>query len=275
MIDAHHHLWKHNDRDYEWMNGEALHGLRRDYLVADLSLATRDSGVHGTIAVQARQTLEETDWLLAVAADHPIIKGVVGWVPLCSPQVGDLLERIAFVPNLKGVRHVLQDEPDDQFMLREDFNQGVGKLKEFRLVYDILIFERHLPQAIQFVDRHPQQKFVLDHLAKPRIKDNLISPWDERMRELAKRENVFCKISGMVTEADWGKWTPQQLLPYFDVVLEAFGPRRLMFGSDWPVLTLGSDYDSWVKTFQTFIAGLSAEEQEQISSGTACEVYRI
>jgi L-fuconolactonase len=189
--------------------------------------------------------------------------------------VGSTLERFAHAPKLKGVRHIVQDEPDERFILRGDFNRGVALLRDFGLVYDILIFERHLAQAIEFVDRHPKQVFVLDHVAKPRIKEGLISPWEARIWELAKRENVYCKVSGMVTEADWNGWSAEQLRPYFDVVLSAFGPSRLMFGSDWPVLTLAGDYESWVRTFQSFIAELSEEERMRISSGTAREVYRV
>jgi len=275
LIDAHHHLWKHNDRDYDWLNNEALRGLRRDFLVNDLVEATKSTDVSGAIAVQVRQSIIETDWLLDVAAHHSLVRGVVGWVPLCSPDVIPILERLALEPKMKGVRHILQDEPDEFFMLRDEFNRGVGRLKDFGMVYDILIFERHLPQTIEFVDRHPDQVFVLDHIAKPRIKDGLISPWAERIRELAKRENVFCKISGMATEAVWSTWDAQQLRPYFDVVLEAFGPKRLMFGSDWPVLTLAGDYATWVAAFQSFITDLSPDEQERISSGTARHVYRV
>ena len=275
LIDAHHHLWKYNEQDYGWMSDEAFRSLRRDFLTGDLMEATRNSDVRGTIAVQARQSLFETEWLLETAAHNSLVQGVVGWVPLRSPEVGSILEQFAHDPKLKGVRHVVQDEPDELFILRDDFNRGVALLKDFGFIYDILIFERHLAQATEFVDRHPQQVFVLDHVAKPRIRESLISPWEERLRELAKRENVYCKVSGMVTEADWSAWSAQQLRPYFDVVLSAFGPSRLMFGSDWPVLTLAGNYDTWVRTFQSFIAELSADEQMRISSGTALEVYRI
>jgi L-fuconolactonase len=275
LIDAHHHLWKYSEKDYAWLNDNALRPLRRDYLMEDLAEAARSSDVRGTIAVQVRQSLFETEWLLEIAAHNSLVAGVVGWVPLCSPEVGSILERLSHDPKLKGVRHIVQDEPDNLFILRDDFNLGVARLKDFGLIYDILIFERHLAQAIEFVDCHPQQVFVLDHVAKPRIKESMISPWEERIRELAKRENVYCKVSGMVTEADWNGWSTQQLRPYFDVVLSAFGPSRLMFGSDWPVLTLAGDYDSWVRTFLSFIAELSEGEQMRISSGTAREVYRV
>ena len=274
MIDAHHHLWQYNDRDYKWMSG-AMGGLRRDYLVADLESVTREAGVTGTIAVQARQSLVETEWLLDLAAQHPLILGVVGWAPLCSPKVEDELERLAQHKQLRSVRHVLHDEPDDFFMLRDDFNCGVSLLRNLGLAYDILIFERHLPQTIDFVDRHPGQVFVVDHIAKPRIKDRVVSPWRENIARLAKRENVYCKVSGMATEADWSAWTSEQMRPYFDTVLEAFGPKRLMFGSDWPVLTLAGSYRQWVDTFRSYISELSENEQREMSEGTARRAYRL
>lgn len=273
-IDAHHHLWKYNDRDYVWMS-DKMKALRRDFLMPEFQDVMRETGVTGTVAVQARQTVEETEWLLDLAAHHPSILGVVGWVPLIERGVATVLERFARHPRLKAVRHVLHDESDDLYMLRADFNRGVDMLHDFGLAYDILIFERHLPQTLQFVDRHPDQVFVMDHIAKPRIREGVLSPWRERMKELARRENVYCKISGMATEADWETWTPDMLRPYFDVVLSTFGPGRLMFGSDWPVLTIAGGYQRWVKTFRSFISELSADEQESICQGTAIKAYRL
>ena len=274
LIDAHHHLWRYNDRDYVWMSDE-MSALRRDFVMTDLDQVTRESGVDGTVAVQARQTPEETEWLLELAAHHPLLLGVVGWVPLVDPDVVRQLDRFAGSAKLKGIRHVLHDEPDHLYMLREDFNHGVSLLQPLGLVYDILIFERHLPQTLTFVDRHPKQIFVVDHIAKPRIRDGVITPWKENLTELAKRENVYCKISGMATEADWKSWTPEHLRPYFDMVLAAFGPERLMFGSDWPVLTLAGSYRQWVDTFRGLIAELSGDEQSEISNGTATRAYRL
>lgn len=273
-IDAHHHLWKYNNRDYLWMS-DAMTGLRRNFLVPELEHVMRESGVEATIAVQARQTTEETAWLLGLAARHPFIRGVVGWVPLGELDAAPILERFAQHPRLKAVRHVLHDEPDDFYMLRDDFNLGVDMLQSYGLAYDILIFERHLPQTIEFVDRHPGQIFVVDHIAKPRIRDGMLSPWQERIRELAKRENVYCKVSGMATEANWNTWSPDILRPYFDVVLSAFGPKRLMFGSDWPVLTLAGDYKTWMNTFRSFVCELSSDEQKSIYRGTASVAYRL
>lgn len=274
LVDAHHHLWEYNYRDYVWMSGE-MTSLRRNFLVPELEAVMRDADVDGTVVVQARQSTQETEWLLGLAKRNPFILGVVGWVPLCTPEVAEELDRFALRPQLKAVRHVLHDEPDDIYMLRDDFNRGVALLRDRHLAYDILIYERHLPQTIEFVDRHPQQVFVVDHIAKPRIKEGALSPWRENLRELALRQNVYCKVSGMATEADWKNWNAGQLKPYFDVVLSAFGADRLMFGSDWPVLTLAGDYNRWVNTFRSFIAELSPDEQERICSRTAKTVYRL
>jgi L-fuconolactonase len=193
LIDAHHHLWEYNDRDYVWMTS-TMTSLRRNFLVPELEEVMRESDVDGAVAVQARQTLD-------IAERHPFMLSVVGWFPLSASDVIKELERFAYHPKLKGVRHVLHDEPDDFYMLREEFNRGVGLLKDFGLAYDILIFERHLPQTIEFVDRHPGQVFVLDYIAKPRIKSGELSPWKVNITKLAKRENVYCKVSGMATEA--------------------------------------------------------------------------
>ena len=274
MIDAHHHLWKYNDRDYVWMTG-AMRGLRRDFLIPELQHVMHEAGVEGTVAVQARQRPEETAWLLELATRHPFILGVVGWVPLIDAAVDKDLERFAQSARLKGVRHVLHDEADDNYMLREDFNRGVRLLKKYNLRYDILIFERHLPQTLTFVDRHPGQVFVVDHIAKPRIKERVISPWKEKMHELARRENVYCKVSGMATEADWEHWTAEELRPYFDVVLSAFGPKRMMFGSDWPVVTMAGGYTKWMTAFLSFIHELSGDEQRAICRETAIAAYGL
>jgi len=225
--------------------------------------------------VQARQCIEETEWLLELACRDPYIRGVVGWVPLTEPDVARDLEKFAANPRLKGVRHVVHDEPDDNYILREDFNRGVGLLAGRGLRYDILVFERHLPQTIQFVDRHPHQIFILDHIGKPLIKDRILSPWRKNIQELAKRENVFCKLSGMVTEANWHAWNEEDLRPYFDAVLEAFGSDRLMWGSDWPVLLLASSYKRWMDVSLRMISELSTSEQDLILGATATKVYGL
>jgi L-fuconolactonase len=273
-IDAHHHFWRYTPHEYGWIS-DGMSVLRRDYLPDDLRREAAAVGVDGVISVQARQTLEETDWLLGLAEKDDLIRGVVGWVPLVSPTVGDDLSRFASRPKLKAVRHVLQDEPDDSYMLRDDFNRGIALLKGFGLRYDILIFERQLPPAIKLVDRHPGQNFILDHVAKPRIRDKQLSPWRENLRELARRPNVYCKVSGMVTEADHRNWTPQQLRPYFDAALEAFGSRRLMFGSDWPVCLLACGYRRWLQIVKDFASTLTPDEQDRLFERTAIEAYGL
>lgn len=273
-IDSHQHFWKYDPVEYGWID-DAMRAIRRDFLPGHLRAEIAAAGVDGVVSVQARQSLAETQWLLDLAAENDFIKGVAGWVELVSPNVGAELERFAANPKLKSVRHVVQGEPDADFILRDDFNHGIRELQKFSLAYDILIFERHLPQTIRFVDAHPNQVFVLDHVAKPRIKDGVLEPWNNNIRELARRPNVYCKISGMVTEADYKTWTEAQLRPYFEAVLGAFGPKRLMFGSDWPVCLVACDYVSWHKLVSGWISKLSPGEQARILGGTAIEAYRL
>jgi len=210
-----------------------------------------------------------------VAASDDLILGVVGWAPLTAPSVQAELEQLAVLPKLKGIRHPIHDEPDPNFVLREDFNRGVATLGALGLTYDILIFEDHLPQTITFVDRHPNQIFILDHIGKPRIRDGSIAVWRTHLLELAHRSNVYCKLSGVVTEAQWDRWTPQMIAPYIDTVLEAFGPRRLMFGSDWPIVTLASTYGSWANTVRSAMVPLSVSEQQSIIWRSAMEAYGL
>ncbi len=273
-IDAHHHLWKYSQEQYPWMLA-GMENIRRDFLIPELHSVTREAGVTGTVAVQARQTIGETEWLLGLARDNELIRGVVGWVPLIDADVAKHLERFSGNRKLKGIRHVLHDESDDFYMLRDDFNRGISLLNDFGLRYDILIFERHLLQTIQFVDRHPKQLFIVDHIAKPRVKDRVRSSWEAEIAELARRDNVYCKLSGMATEANWKGWTESDLRPYFDTVLAAFGPDRLMFGSDWPVILVACSYKCWADTVRSWIAELSPAEQLSIMGGTAKMAYSL
>lgn len=273
-IDSHHHLWKYSSTEYPWIS-EGMECIRQDFLVPELAHVMQPANIDGVVTVQARQTLTETDWLLDLAARHDFMRGIVGWVPLADPAVASHLQKYRHCPKLKAVRHVLQDEPDDFYMLRHDFNRGVSQLEGTGLRYDILIFERHLPQTIEFVDRHPRQIFILDHIAKPKIKSQVLSPWREHMRELARRENVYCKLSGMVTEADWNTWTENDLRPFIDTVFECFGPRRLMFGSDWPVSLLACSYQKWIDVVERSTASLSVSERDRLFGGTAKEAYRL
>lgn len=249
--------------------------IQRDFLPRHLQSEIVDSAVDGVVSVQARQTINETQWLLDLAKGSDFVKGVVGWVDLISPKLGVELEHFAAQRMLKAVRHVVHDEPDDNFILRADFNRGIRELKRHSLAYDILILERHLPQTIQFVDAHPDQVFVLDHIGKPRIKAGVFEPWNMSIHELAKRPNVYCKVSGMVTEADYSLWTEAQLRPYFDAVLDAFGPQRLMFGSDWPVCLVSCSYQRWHQLVSGWVESLSPDETARILGGTAIEAYKL
>lgn len=273
IIDTHQHFWRYSAEEYGWID-QSMSAIAQDFLPADLVEETRRVGVDGVVTVQARQTLDETRWLLALADEHPLVRGVVGWVPLAAPDCREQL-KVLDHPRLKGVRHVVHDEPDDQFILGGPFNDGVALLEEFDLAYDILVFERHLPQTIEFVDRHPDGRFVLDHIAKPKIAAGEIEPWRSNIQRLAERHNVACKVSGLVTEASWEGWTPEDLSPYLDTVLDAFGPERLMFGSDWPVCRLASDYERWFHVVQRWAEPLSASERGRLMGGAAIEWYRL
>jgi L-fucono-1,5-lactonase len=272
-IDAHHHFWKYSAAQYEWI-GDALSVIRRDFLPSDLEKEIRAAGIDGVISVQARQTLEETRWLLAMAAQNEFIKGVVGWVPLTNPSIREELELLGDDPRLRAVRHVVQGESDG-YLLRNDFNAGVSVLRELGLAYDLLICERQLPEAIHFVDQHPDQIFVLDHLAKPLVKENRLDPWRQNIKELARRENVYCKVSGLVTEADFEAWTEAQLQPYFETALEAFGAERLMFGTDWPVCLVACPYRRWYDIVCRFAASLSSEEEMSLFGRAAARAYGL
>ncbi len=273
-IDAHQHFWSYNPGEYGWI-GPSAQVLRRDFLPVDLQRVTASANIQGVVSVQARQNLEETNWLLELAHWHAWIRGVVGWLPLTAPDAAAHIATAAAHPKLKAVRHVLQDESDDHYLLREDFNRGIRLLGRHNLAYDLLIFERHLPQTITFVDQHPNQIFVLDHLAKPRIKERIQEPWRKLITDLAARPNVYCKLSGIITEADHQHWTPADLHPYLQTALNAFGPRRLMFGSDWPVCLLAGDYLRWTRTVEDFIAPLAPAERNRIMGETAIEAYRL
>ena len=273
-IDSHHHFWKYDPVTYSWMN-EKMGVLKKDYQPEDLKAEINSSNIDGVISVQADQSMRETDDLLKHANEHSFIQGVVGWFPLAEPELEGLLERYASNPWLKGVRHVVQDEPDDRFILGNAFNAGIRRLKPHNLVYDILIYERQLGVSIEFVDRHPGQVFVLDHVAKPRIGDQVIEPWKTQMFDMAKRENVYCKLSGMATEADWQSWTKEDLWPYIEIALEAFGPARMMLGSDWPVARLAVEYGDWMNLCRESISSLSETERALVEGGVAAQAYDL
>jgi L-fuconolactonase len=270
-IDAHQHFWRYNHDDYAWIN-DRMGILKRNYLPEDLKEEMDRTGIDGCIAVQARQMEEENRVLLSLAENFSFIKGIVGWVDLRSPDVNERLLQYSKYQVFKGVRHVIHDEPDPDFMLQTNFIRGISMLKEHNLTYDILIFEQHLPNTIQLVEQFPDQKFVVDHLAKPKIKDKQLEPWKSRMQELARSENVFCKMSGMVTEAGWKDWLPEDIIPFMEVVYDSFGSNRLMFGSDWPVCRLAGDYDKVFRLLDEFIP---MHEKEKVFGGNAIAFYGL
>ena len=273
-IDSHHHFWKYDPHTYSWMN-EKMEVLKVDYQPIDLRKEIEEAGIDGVISVQADQSLRETDDLLEHAKTNDFILGVVGWFPLADSNVKDLFDKYSNNQLLKGIRHVIQDEPDDNFILGEQFNRGVSLIKDYNWVYDILIYERQLGPSIQFVDRHPEQIFVLDHIAKPRIGESVIEPWKAQMYEMSKRENVSCKLSGIATEAKWNEWKKEDLIPYMEIALDAFGPGRVMFGSDWPVAKLAVEYGPWVEICRDFISSLSDNEKSLIEGRVALEIYGL
>ncbi len=274
-IDSHQHFWAINDTDYVWMTDEYA-SLRRDFLPDDLAPLLAAGGIDACIAVQARQFVRETDFLLDLAARDSFIAGVVGWVPLCASNVERYLEQYADHEKIVGFRHVVHDEPDDQFILRPDFNAGVEALGRYPLCYDILIFKRHLPQTISFIDRHPNISMVVDHIAKPVIRREAFDEeWAAEIRELGRRKHVSCKVSGMLTEVRDTQWDVDLLRPYFETILEAFGSSRVLFGSDWPVCLLRAGHPEWTRIAAELTSSLSADEQAAFWGGNARRIYRI
>jgi L-fuconolactonase len=272
-IDSHQHFWKYDPRSYAWID-ESMSILQQDFLPERLAPLLLKAGFHGSVAVQASTTVSETRFYLELARANPFIRGVVGWVNLCASDVSAVLADLSADSKLVGIRHVVQGEADD-FMGRADFRRGIAALAPFGLAYDILVYARQLPAAVDLARAFPEQRFVLDHIGKPPIKSGVIDPWRAHIRELASLPNVFCKLSGMVTEADWKRWTPAQLAPYFDVALDAFGPRRCMVGSDWPVCELASAYERTVGLVSDFTAQLAADEQSAVLGDTASSFYRL
>lgn len=275
-IDSHHHFWNYDAEEYGWI-GDGMDVLKRDFGPADLKPLLDKAGIDGVISVQARTDEKENRFLLDYAKQHDWILGVVGWVDLNREDIGDRLAAYAENTKLVAMRHVLQGESDDRYCLREDFNRGIAALHDHGLAYDILIKQHQLPPIPEFVDRHQGQVFVIDHIAKPVIAGPTADAiWSDGMKAVAERDNVFCKISGVVTEVTTGlEVTPELMRPYFDLVLEAFGPERLMFGSDWPVCLLRSPYVPWSATVREWIGELSADEQSAILGGTAARAYRL
>jgi L-fuconolactonase len=273
-LDSHQHFWEYDPAQYPWIT-DKLGRIRRSFLPADLEPELKRSGIDGCIAVQARQAVEESRWLLKLADQHGFIKGVVGWVDLRAVDVERDLEELSRHPKFVGVRHVAQDEPDDRFLVGKNFLRGVAKLKQFDLAYDILIFPNQLPAAIELVNLFPEQRFVLDHIAKPVIREGLMEPWKTQITELAKAPNVMCKISGMVTEAKWGEWKQEDFGPYLDAVAKAFGMDRLMYGSDWPVCLLAAEYNQAHDLVEGWLRSCPSSHVENVLGGLAARFYKI
>jgi L-fuconolactonase len=272
-LDAHQHFWNYNAHEYPWIPaGSPLH---RDWLPHDLAPLLAKSGIDGCVAVQARQNLDESRWLLDLAAKSSIIKAVVGWVDLRSDALRAQLDEFCSHHQFRGVRHVVQDEPDPEFMLGDAFLRGIGRLAEYRLAYDILIYPRQLPAAISLARRFHSQRLVLDHLAKPPIKSGALEPWQSFIRDLAREPNVWCKISGLVTEASHQSWAAPDFRPYLDTAFESFGARRLMYGSDWPVCLLAAEYEAVFSLAAEYAAFLDESDRAAFFGGNAAAFYGI
>jgi len=273
-IDAHHHFWAYNEQEFPWIN-QQMSELQRDFFPKELDGLLKTQGFDGSVVVQARQSMEETRWLLEQAEKYDYIKGVVGWVDLCSQDVTEQLNQFTKSPFLKGIRHVIHDEPDDLFMLREDFQRGVSLLSDYGLTYDLLLFPKHIPYALELVKKFPNQQFVLDHIGKPDIKNKILSPWQEDLKELAAHKNVYVKLSGMVTEADWRNWTKEDFKPYLDVVFQAFDPTRMMIGSDWPVCTVSDSYQSVLGIVIDYVEQFAPRYKDPILGENCARFYSL
>lgn len=277
-VDAHQHLWDLAVRDHPWLTAAGMAPIHRSFAVDDLAVAAAAAGISRTVLVQVLPDPRETIEFLDLAARSELIGGVVGWVDLTRPDLADVLAALRATPGgdrLVGLRHLVQSEPDPGWLLRADVGRGLRTMGSMGLCFDLLTLPHQLPAAIELARALPETTFVLDHLSKPPIAAGALEPWASRIRELAGEANVFCKLSGMVTEADWASWTVAQLRPYAATVLEAFGPSRVMFGSDWPVCLLAASYDQVVAAAEALLSGLSPDERDQVFGGVAAAVYRL
>lgn len=273
-IDSHQHFWRYDPVRDAWIT-DAMAVLKHDFLPEHLTAQLTTNGMDASIAVQADQSETETMFLLDLAEKNKRVAGVVGWVDLRSPHVAERLEHFSHFSKLRGFRHIAQAEPEDRFLVREDFITGVAQLRPFGFTYDILVYPKQLPAAIELVTRLPEQRFVIDHLAKPEIKVGKTEPWAAQMRKIAQNKNVFCKVSGLVTEADWKHWKPDDFKPYLDVAFDAFGPDRLMFGSDWPVCLLAATYGQVKQLIDSYVKDFSQADREKIFGGNATRFYGL
>jgi L-fuconolactonase len=273
MIDAHVHFWKYNKIRDEWITDE-MKIIQKDFLPQELQPVLSENNIDGVVAVQADQSEEETDFLMNLAEQHSFIKGIVGWVDFQNENIENKLLYYSKFPQVKGFRHIVQAEPEG-FLKNKQFLQGVQVLKKFDFAYDVLIYESQLKEAVEFVNYFPAQRFIVDHCAKPGIRDKSIVQWKKWMTEISKRKNIFCKLSGLITEAKWNQWEEKELYPYLDVVFECFGPERLVFGSDWPVMLLSGNYTGWKNLLQKYMGNFSATEQEKVFTQNAIDFYRL
>ena len=273
-IDSHQHFWRYDAAEYEWID-DSMSVLRRDFLPSDARREMDLAGVDACVAVQARQTIQETRWLLELADSATFIAAVVGWVDLQADDAEAQLAMFAGHSKLAGVRHIVQSEPDPRFLLRPAFCRGIALLEALDLTYDILIYPRHLPAAIELVSRFPRQRFVLDHLAKPEIRTGEIREWERHIRELAEARNVWCKVSGLVTEADWTRWTAADVRPYLDVAFDCFGAHRLLAGSDWPVCTVAADYGRTMSLLTDYLEHRPSSERDAVLGGNAARFWGL
>ena len=274
-IDAHQHFWNYDPARHAWIT-EEMSLLKRDFLPADLAPELMASGIDASVAVQVEQSVQETHSLLKLAEHNPRVTGVIGWVDLSSSGLSKRLDELSRHDKLRGFRHIAQSEPDDRFLASESFVSGVSQLKEYGFTYDILIYPKQLPAARELVEKLPKQKFVIDHLAKPDVKNESNSKeWAGHMWAIAQNPNVYCKVSGLVTEADWSAWKPTDFKPYLDIVFEAFGSDRLLFGSDWPVCLLAANYRKVVQIVEEYLSGTSQNERNKIFGGNAIRFYGL
>ena len=273
-VDSHQHFWRYDAVRDAWITS-AMAALKRDFLPEHLAGELTANGIDASVAVQADQSENETMFLLDIADKNPLIVGVVGWIDLLSSRLVERLEHFSRFPKLRGLRHIAQAEPDDRFLARENFVRGVAQLRAFKLTYDILIYPNQLPAAIELVEQLPDQPFVIDHLAKPEIKGGKIEPWATHIREIAHNQNVFCKVSGLVTEGNWKGWKADDFKLYLDIVFDAFGPGRVMFGSDWPVCLLGATYREVKGLVEGYANDFSQADKEKIFGGNAARFYAL
>ncbi|RAJ02486.1 L-fuconolactonase [Chitinophaga skermanii] len=273
-IDAHQHFWQYHPVKDAWIT-PSMEVIRRDFTPADIAPIMADNEVHGCVAVQADQSEQETNFLLQLAEQHDIVKGIVGWVDLRADNIVERLQHFAQFPVIKGFRHIVQAEPDADFLLGYDFCRGIAALAKHHFTYDILVYPSQLPAVAAFVKRFPRQPFIIDHLAKPNIVDQSLGEWETNIRAIAEHPNVYCKLSGMVTEADWQNWEQAHFVPFLDVVFDAFGTDRLVYGSDWPVSLLAADYKQVKNIIQQYIQHLPVAEQAKIMGENACRFYNL